>query len=132
MLMSDLYLPLPFVEALGRAAVAISELELSFDIVLTILSQEPGRHGVCQTRDPFETKLKFLASASRSRLLKHQWAQILRKTAQRGMILHKEFSAAAIGSVYSRGAGTLEERIKVLAEKTSVHPQSRPMTSEDR
>lgn len=128
MFMGDLYLPIPVVEALGRAAVAISELELSFDILLTILSGEPGRYGVCNTREPFETKIMYLTTVPRSRLLKHQWAQLLNQTARRAKILHQEFSEATIGSVYSRGAGSLEVLVRGLAEKISVRAQSRPMT----
>src|SRR5437899_2363579 len=115
----DLYLPAPFVEALGRAAVALSELELSFDILIAILVSEPGRHSVCYPRDPFEAKIEYLATISRSRLLKHEWWRILRRTAARAKTLKSQYWSAAIGSIYSRGPGRLEEILRPLAEKTN-------------
>src|SRR5438270_5268617 len=125
----DLYLPMPFVEALGRGAVALSELELSFDILIAILASEPGRHSVCYPRDPFETKIEYLATISRSRLLKHQSWRILRRTAAHAKMLKKQYSSAALGSIYSRGPGLLEEIMRPLAEKTNVAPPRLSMTA---
>ena len=125
----DLYLPVPFVEALGRAAVALSELELSFDILIAILVSEPGRHSACYPGDPFEAKIEYLATISRSRLLKHEWWQILRRTAASAKALKYQYSSAAIGSIYSRGPGLLEEIVRPLAEKTNVSPPRLSMTA---
>ena len=125
----DVYLPIPFVEALGRGAVALSQLELSFDILIAILASEPSRHSLCYPRDPFETKIEYLATISRSRLLKHEWWRILRRTAAHAEILKDQYSGAASGTIYSRGSGLLEETMRSLAEKTSVTPRHLSMTA---
>ena len=125
----DLYLPVPFIEALGRGAVALFQLELSFDILIAILASEPSRHGVRFPRDPFETKIEYLATISRSQLLKHEWWRTLRRTAAHAKTLNHQYSSAASGTIYSRGSGLLEDTMRRLAEKTRVSPPRLSMTA---
>lgn len=124
----DLHLSIIFVEALGNAAIAISELELSFDVLVAILADEPERYGHCEPRDPFERKIEYLAQVSHSRLLKHQWWRMLRQTAQRAKAIQRQYKSAAMGSVYSRGAGVLEQQLRQLAQMTDVSPRLLPIT----
>jgi hypothetical protein len=124
----DLYLPPEFFEALGRLTIARYQLEISFDILLAILAAEPSRFGVCHPREPFENKIAYLSGVSRSRLLKHEWWRALRRIALSAKKLHGEYTAAATGSIFSRGAGPLESLIRSLAEQTRVAPKSLAMT----
>lgn len=124
----NLYLPIPFVEALGRASIARAQLELSLDLLVTAIALEPTRLRTCHPRDSFETKVEYLETISRSRLVKHDWWRRIRRIASSARALHDQFSAAAMGSVYSRGGGYLEELMRPLAEKLRVSSPSLSMT----
>lgn len=126
--MPDLYLPIPLVEAFGRAAVAFAELELSFDILLTVLRGEEGRFDLAVDHENFENKLKSLAAVRHSRLLKHEWWREVRVMASRGRVLDQQYSAVKLASIYSRGAGTLERLIRPLADRTGLVSRSMVMT----
>lgn len=124
----DLYLPIPFIEAIGRATVARSQLELSFNIMVAVLGSEATRSCTCRPCDALETKIDYLGTVSRSRLLKHEWWQRLRRIASSAKKLNQQYSNAAMGSLYSRGGGYLEEIMRPLAERTNVAPALLTMT----
>lgn len=113
---------------MGRAAVARAQLELSLDIIVALLGLEPNRQHASHPREPFEAKVAFLKDISRSRLLKHQWWSELKALASETESLNDLYSAAAMGSVYSRGAGYLEEILRPLAAKLAVTPPALHMT----
>lgn len=127
---SDFYLPIPFVEALGRATVARHQVNLSFNILLAILAIEPTRFGTTDWREPLETKIAYLAGVPRSRLLKHEWWQRTKKIALRAEEQDRQYANAAMTSIYSRGSGFLENVLRALSERTGVAPQAPGMTPE--
>lgn len=124
----ELYLPIPFVEALGRATIARAQLEMSFDLLITVVALEPSRAKTCWPRDPFAIKAKYLETLSRSRLLKHDWWRALRRIASEARALDQHYSEAAMSTLYSRGGGALEEAARGLAEKLRLSPPPLRMT----
>ena len=126
--MRDLYLPIPLVEALGRTVVARSQLELSLNIILAILVHEPDRFCPRHPRDALEVKLDYLATVPRSRLLKSEWWRALRKGAAHGQKVNERFAQAAMGTIYSRGGGYLEEVMRPMAQQLNLGPPPLGMT----
>lgn len=116
----QLYIPPAFVEALGRAAIARAQLELCFDVVIVLLAAEPQRFAVSRTDESFEAKTRYLATVSRSKLLKHTWWQELRRIAAHAEHLHGAMSDAATGVLYSRGAGPLGESLRPTTRSSGV------------
>lgn len=123
----ELYLPIAFVEALGRATIARAQLELSFDVLIAILSQDPS-HERPHGRSPLEAKMGYLATLSSSSLLKREWSSVLHTMLPMTEELNDEYTRAAIGSIYSRGAGYFEEIIRPLAAQTKVDADLRSIT----
>ena len=123
----DLYLPIPFIEALGRATVARAQLELSLNLLVAILALEPRRR-ISLPNDPFETKLDYLGSISGSRLLKHDWWRDVRRLASAAEKLNRQYRDAAISSLYSRGGGFLEETMRPIAAEVNLVPPPLAMT----
>jgi hypothetical protein len=124
----DLYLPIPFVEALGRATIARAQLELSLDLIIAVLAVESARLRACRPSDPFQTKLDYLGATSRSRLLKHDWWRALRLLVSTAKSADHQYSDAAKASVYSRGGGFLEELMRPIAKQLDLNPPSLAMT----
>ena len=118
----DLYLPIPLVEALGRATIARSQLELCLNVIVSTLAREPGRLRTSHHSEPFETKVHYLSTAARSRLLRHEWWLTLRRITSDARRLNQQYLDAAMGCIYSRGAGYLEAKIRPLAAKANVAP----------
>lgn len=88
----ELYLPITFVEALGRATIARAQREMSFDLMVAVVTLEPSRVKICWPRDPFAVKAKYLEKLSRSRLLKHDWWPALRRIASDARALDRQYS----------------------------------------
>lgn len=113
----DIYLPLPFVEALGRATVARYRFELVVDTLITILAPERDRHDL---HDPFEAKVDYLQAIRATQHLEHGCRQRLQAIASLSKKLNADYKDAATSAVYSRGAGNLEETLRVLAEQANI------------
>lgn len=131
LLASDFYLPMPLVEALGRATVARHRVDLAFNILLAILAIEPNRFGVCDRRDPFEVKATYLVSIRRSRLLKHDWCRRLQGIAGRARDQNRQYRGAATATIYARGSGSLESSLRLLSKRTGVAPDAPSLTAEN-
>lgn len=125
---SDSYLPISFVEALGRATVARHQVELSIDILLAIMAIEPTRFGTSESREPFETKIAYLINVRRSRLLKHEWWRRAKEIALRAEEQNRQYANGARASIYGRGSGFLENVLRLLSERTGVAPEAPGMT----
>lgn len=123
-----LHLPIAFVEALGRATIARAQLELCFNIFLALLAVEADRFGLPRQDEPLEVKARYLTIVSRSRVLKHAWWQELHRIAIKAEKLNEAFCDAAMGSLYSRGGGTLGDTLRPLAEQVGVAPKVLRMT----
>lgn len=103
--------------------MAVSELELSVDVLISILGREPGRLSYCDPRNSFEDKVEYLANISHSRLLKHDWWRLLRRIAERAKVVQSEHKSFAMASVYGRGAGQLEQTLRLLVAKAGIAPR---------
>jgi hypothetical protein len=103
---------------------------LSFNILLAILAIEPGRFGVSGSREPFESKIAYLTSVRRSRLLKHEWWRRTREIARRAEDNDRLYTNAARASIFGRGRGDLENVLRLLSDRTDVAPETPAMTPE--
>jgi len=103
-------------------------LELSLNLVVAILAIEPTRLRKYRPRDPFEIKVEYLGTVSRSRLLKHDWWRAVQRIASESAKLNKQYSDAAMSTVYSRGGGYLEEMMRPIAQELAVPPPSLALT----
>lgn len=118
-------LPIPYIESLGRATVARYRFELVINTLISILERDYGYPRACHAVDPLESKLDHLASVPRSRSLRQDYWDRMRSIACAARELDADYKNAAISAVYSRGAGSLEEVLRALAERTNVSPVPR-------
>lgn len=124
----DFYIPPAFVEAIGRAAIARYEFELSFDILTAVLTTRCNYAVICFPFDPLEEKLNCTLKVQRSKFLKHQWWVELRTIISQGIELNAQYRNATTSSVYGRGAGNLENRLRELANQLHIPPPPSSMT----